>query len=404
MKKPPLLPLLLSVFIAFLGIGIIVPIMPVFATDLGAGGLALGMIIAAFSITRGVLLPLVGSLSDRLGRKRFLLAGLLIYAIVGLLIPLAGNVTELVVIRSFHGVGSAMIVPIAMAYLSLLAPTGSEGRYMSYLNIAIFSGIGCGPIIGGLLYDSFGVAAVFHLMALLSLVAFFLVLLSMPSHVAAEQKTSLGLLKNLAAMLHSRKTSGILLARFGTMIVMVPTMAFLPLIMSRWEDSSGLEIGIVIAARTLINALFQIPFGRLSDRFSKPIILLASSVCLAATVACIPWMGSFTSMLLLYLLLGIEEAAVWAVLGAYASIEAKKHYGHGTMMGVFSLAMSLGVFSGAVLTGVSLDAWGIKWAYGVAALFVLLISLIALTCIAKSGGDTSSTASDTPAKTTASSG
>lgn len=64
-----LVTLLLSVFIALLGIGIIVPVMPVFAASLGAGGLALGLIIAAFSITRGIFQPIVGSLSDRWGRK-----------------------------------------------------------------------------------------------------------------------------------------------------------------------------------------------------------------------------------------------------------------------------------------------------------------------------------------------
>ncbi len=377
MKNNTLITLLLSVFIAFLGIGIIVPIMPVFAGELGAGGFSLGMIIAAFSMTRGLLLPLVGNLSDRWGRKSFLATGLLIYGIVGLLIPQAENIGQLITIRSFHGVGSAMIVPIAMAYLSLLAPRGEEGRYMSYLNIAIFSGIGCGPIIGGLIYDAAGFAAVFHLMAVLSLIAFLLVLSYMPPHVPSDTRHVAGMLQSFKKMAGSLKTGGILLARYGTMIIMVPTMAFLPLLMAGWGNSSGLQIGIVIAGRTLINAMLQVPFGKLSDRFNKLIILAVGSCCLAVTVLFIPWMDTFPKMLFLYLLLGAEEAAVWAVLGAYASIEAKEHYGHGTMMGVFSFAMSIGVFTGAVISGVSMDIWGIVFAYTVAGCAVFLISLAA---------------------------
>ena len=134
-----LIPLLLSVFIALLGIGIIVPVMPVFAASLGAGGLALGFIIAAFSITRGFCQPLVGNLSDRWGRKGFLVCGLTVYALVGLLIPEANSVGKLVLIRTLHGVGSAMIVPIAMAYVSDLAPMGSEGRYMGWLALVQFN-------------------------------------------------------------------------------------------------------------------------------------------------------------------------------------------------------------------------------------------------------------------------
>ncbi len=378
MGKNTLATLLLSVFIAFLGIGIIIPIMPVFASFLGASGFALGMIIAAFSITRGLLLPVVGSLSDRWGRKGFLASGLLIYGIVGLLIPLALNVTQLIGIRSFHGIGSAMIVPVAMAYMSALSPPGQEGRYMSYLNAAIFCGIGCGPIIGGLIFDAMGVAAVFYLMALLSFIAFVLVLFFMPAHSSMESsRTGLGLVESLMSMLANLNTRGILLARFSTMIIMVPTMAFLPLIMSAWPNSSGLQIGIVIAVRTLINALLQVPFGKLSDRFPKLPILMVGSILLPIIVMCIPWINDFYAMVFLYLILGTVEAAIWAVLGAYASIEAKERYGHGTMMGAFSFAMSIGVFCGAVLSGFSMDRWGIVFAYTAAGITVLLISMIA---------------------------
>ena len=58
-----------------------------------------------------------------------------------------------------------MIVPIGMAYMSVLAPPGQEGRYQSYLNIAIFCGIGCGPVIGGIVSDLLGFESVFYVMA-----------------------------------------------------------------------------------------------------------------------------------------------------------------------------------------------------------------------------------------------
>jgi len=383
MKNYTLITLLLSVFIALLGIGIIVPVMPIFARELGASGVGLGMIIAAFSVSRGLLQPVIGNLSDRWGRKQFLMAGLIIYGLVGLLIPQSKSVDHLIAIRGFHGIGSAMIVPIAMAYMSLLAPHGSEGRYMSYLNIAIFSGIGCGPILGGLLSDSWGLASVFYVMALLSFIAFVLVIIYMPAHVASGQGISRGLLQSLLSMLKSRKTCGILLARYATMIIMVPTMAFLPLLMSQWHNTSGLQIGIVIACRTLINAVLQIPFGKIADKHNKRGILLTSSLVVALTVFIIPAIETFAAITLVYVLMGAAEAAIWAVLGAYASVEAKAHYGHGTMMGVFSFAMSGGVFTGAMLAGFSMDGWGIGRAYHVTGCTVLVLSLVATMLIAR---------------------
>ncbi len=372
MNQKILLTLLLSVFIALLGIGIIIPVMPVFASELGANGLALGMIIAAFSVSRGVLQPVIGNLSDQWGRKGFLVAGLFVYGLVGLLIPHAASVLHLLLIRAFQGVGSAMIVPIGMAYMSILAPSGQEGRYQSYLNIAIFCGIGCGPIIGGVVFDLFGFATVFYVMALLSFGAFLLVLKNMPVQSAAPSVSKTGLLKSLAMMMKSRLTMGILLARFVTMIIMVPSMAFLPLLMADRIGASGLQIGMVMACRTLVNALLQVPGGKAADRYDKLSLLVAGCVCLSASIIMIPLMEHFITYLLLYCLLGFGEAIIWPVLGAYASIEGKKRYGHGTMMGVFSLSMSTGILVGALLAGFSMDHWGIDSAYYITAASVIV--------------------------------
>jgi len=365
------------VFIALLGIGIIIPVMPVFATELGANGLALGMIIAAFSVTRGLLQPVVGNLSDRWGRKGFLVTGLFVYGVVGLLIPQAGSIINLLLIRAFQGVGSAMIVPIGMAYMSVLAPPGQEGRYQSYLNIAIFCGIGCGPVIGGIVSDLLGFESVFYVMAALSFGAFILVLKNMPAQQAQVKASATGLLKSLQMMMQSRLTRGILLARMVTMVIMVPSMAFLPLVMTQTIGASGLQIGLVIACRTLVNAVLQVPAGKVADKYDKLFLLVTGCICLSGVIMLIPFMKTFVMFLLIYCLLGLGEAIIWPVLGAYASIEGRKRYGHGTMMGVFSLAMSGGIMAGAMLAGFSMDVWGIEFAYFVTAATVLIGTSVA---------------------------
>ena len=377
MTRQILITLLLSVFIALLGIGIIIPVMPVFATEMGANGLALGMIIAAFSVSRGLLQPVVGNLSDRLGRKGFLVTGLFIYGVVGLLIPQAGSIINLLLIRAFQGVGSAMIVPIGMAYMSVLAPPGQEGRYQSYLNIAIFCGIGCGPVIGGIVSDLLGFESVFYVMAALSFGAFILVVKNMPAQQAQVKASATGLLKSLQMMMQSRLTRGILLARLATMVIMVPSMAFLPLLMTQTIGASGLQIGFVIACRTLVNAVLQVPAGKVADKYNKLFLLVTGCICLSGVIVLIPLMKTFVMFLLIYCLLGLGEAIIWPVLGAYASIEGRKRYGHGTMMGVFSLAMSGGIMAGAMLAGFSMDVWGIEFAYFVTAATVLIGTSVA---------------------------
>lgn len=381
MPNPILVTVVLSVFIALLGVGIIIPVLPVLATSLGATGFTLGLITAAFSLSRGLLQPVVGNVSDRWGRKGFLMAGLFIYGIVGLLIPQATGVTHLILIRLFQGIGAAMIVPVAMAYASFLAPPGHEGRSMGVINIAIFCGIGCGPILGGIFSDLWGIPSVFYMMGILCFGAFILVVTTLPSCSPIERKPPIGLISSMQAMVQRKRTLGILLARFATVLMMVPTMAFLPVIMGGWSKSTGLQTGIVIASRTLMNALLQYPMGKLADRFDKIPLLLTGAGAMSLAVVAIPWMHSFGAMVAIYLFLGMGEAVLWPVLGAYAVEEGRSLYGHGTMMGVFNLAMSAGVFTGALLAGAGLDFLGMRASFFLTALAILGLSVFAATLI-----------------------
>jgi MFS family permease len=369
--------LLLSIFIALLGIGIIVPVMPVFAASLGAGGLALGLIIAAFSITRGICQPIVGNLSDRWGRKGLLLSGLLVYGLVGRAMPEAHSVSNLIVIRAFHGIGSAMIVPVAMAYVSDMAPVGQEGRYLSMLNIAIFSGIGSGPLLGGFFADLWGMAAAFYAMSGLSGLALLLVLFQIPAMAGKPRGPEQpGLIKAMGCMLSSRRTGGILLARMSTMLIMVPTMGFLPLLMHEWFNSSGLEIGLVIACRTLVNAVLQTPFGRMADRGDKVGLLKTGCLVISGVMCLVPLAGNIWWLLALFILLGAGEAIIWPTLGALATEEGRI-YGQGTMMGVFNMAMSGGVFFGSLGGGIIMDLLGLRWTFLLVGVLVLALSMIA---------------------------
>jgi DHA1 family multidrug resistance protein-like MFS transporter len=377
MNRQILAILLLSVMTALFGIGIIVPVMPVFAVSLGASGFSLGLIIAAFSISRGILQPIVGILSDRLGRKGCRVFGLFIYSLVGLFLAEADSVVNLIVIRAFHGVGSAMIVPVAMAYVSDMAPFGQEGRFMGMLNIAIFVGIGGGPLFGGFFSDLWGMASAFYAMAVLSCIAMLLVLFKMPvMDNKNRRKPPLGLFKAMVSMLSSRRTGGILLARMSTMIIMVPTMAFLPLLMNQWFAASGKQIGAVIACRTLVNALLQIPCGRMADRFDKVTMLRGGCLVISGVICMVPMVADFWWLLALFVLLGVGEAVIWPVLGALAAQDGR-YYGQGTMMGVFSLAMSAGVFLGAIGAGLSMDQFGLKWSFINIGIIVLVLTMIA---------------------------
>ncbi len=385
MQTPILFTILSAIFIVFVGMGIIVPILPIYAAELGATGFALGVIIAGFALSGGILQPFVGDLSDRHGKKGFLIAGLFIFGLTGYTYTFAESVVHLVIIRILHGAGSAMIVPMAMAYISDLSPAGKSGKYMGMLNISIFVGIGGGPLLGGFFLDYWGRDSAFYAMALLSIFSSVLVAAVLPRQqpLAIPEKRA-PMTAVFRRMLHSRRVMGILLSRMATMIIMVPTFAFLPLLMKQHMTASGTEIGMVIASRTLVNAVFQMPFGSLADRWRKNRLLFIGSAVISIGLLAVPFAGSLAALLLLFALIGLGEAVSWPALAALAAEEAHE-YGHGSMMGVFNMAMSAGLFIGAMGVGALVDVLGIAWAFYIVALFLFASAVTAALMIRPAG-------------------
>ncbi|MFP4226786.1 MAG: MFS transporter, partial [Desulfobacterales bacterium] len=381
MQKSILFTLLSVLFIALVGIGIIAPVMPIYATELGATGFTLGLIIAGFSLSRGILQPFVGGMADKHGRKRFLIAGLFIYSLAGYTYTMAYAVSHLVLIRIVHGVGSAMIIPMAMAYIGDMSPKGEEGKYMGMLNIALFSGIGGGPIIGGFFLDIWGQDSAFYAMSGLSMLSLILVTGLLPEQAKSEGTDDYGpMLTVFRRMTRSRRVMGMLLSRMATMIIMIPSIAFLPILMKESMDATGTEIGIVVASRTLVNAILQTPFGRWADYWQKNRIIFIGSTVISVGIFLVPFARDLLPLVILFIIIGMGEAIVWPALGALA-IEEGRHYGQGSMMGVFNMAMSLGLFVGAMGVGSLVDIIGLAWAFYIVAVFLFISTVAAVRLI-----------------------
>jgi len=156
MRRKIFITLCLSIFSAMLGMGIVAPLLPLYAQHYGAAGLMIGLVFASFSISRTLFLPLIGRLSDRKGRKIFITAGLLLFTLTSVGYICAANILILILTRVFQGIAAAMVIPIALAYMGEITPEGKEGTYMGLFNLFFFGGLATGPILGGIVKDAFG--------------------------------------------------------------------------------------------------------------------------------------------------------------------------------------------------------------------------------------------------------
>ncbi len=179
-QKGIFITLFFIIFTTVTGVGIVVPLLPIYAHDLGAAGIYVAMIFGAFSISRTFLLPLFGRLSDQKGRKPFIMAGLFTYVLVSLAFVWSESVEGLIFIRFIQGAGSAMIMPVVQAYVGEITPEGTEGYSMGLFNLSMFLSLSLGPLMGGTILDLWSMDGAFICMAGLSLTGLVLCLIFLP--------------------------------------------------------------------------------------------------------------------------------------------------------------------------------------------------------------------------------
>jgi len=349
--------LFISVFSCMLGVGTIVPILPIYAETLGASGLWLGAIFAGFSLSRIVFMPLIGKFSDRMGRKRFIALGLLIYTLSSLGFIYANNVQALTLVRIIQGFSSAMILPIAMAFIGDISPPGKEASYMGIITVALFLGFGGGPILGGITKDLFTIEADFMVMGGLCLIAFFLVLIYLPRS-SSIHKNAPPLDIPFTTMLQSRSVMGICFYRFASAFCRGSIMAFLPLYAHNALKLNGSQIGLVTASSILLTAVLQLPFGKLADRLNRKMLVLWGSILYFSIIPLIPYTLNFSQILLLNIILGFFGALSLPAASAMILREGKQ-FGMGSTMAIFNVAMSAGLAVGPVVSGIILDLLGL---------------------------------------------
>jgi MFS family permease len=345
-------------FVSMLGMGNIVPFLPIYARDLGASSLVLGLIFSSLSASRALAAPYVGLLSDRLGRKRFLLLGLLGYGVLGIQLIWAATPWEVVGNRTLQGVFAAMILPISMAMVADLAPAGKEGRVFGTFNTWFLLGFGAGPLLGGAVYGAFGVAANFLIMGLLSLAAMLMVAWLLREPPASSRLAREATWRQQMALLADHGMLGIFLSRMGSAMAMGIYLAFLPLL-SFHRGVSSWQLGMLLGFNVLAMTILQPLAGRLADRTSRLALTGWGQVLAGLTKGLMPLCGGFWGLLLLNLLEGVGAGLALPALTAMTVAHGRRlEAGHGTVMGLFTLALSLGVFLGPLIGGELADLMG----------------------------------------------
>lgn len=331
----PVLALAFSACIVVLGFGIIMPFLTLYAQELGATtGLEIGFLSSAFLITRTFLATPMGSLSDRVGRKSMILAGLIIYSLLSVLFGLASDYYQLLIFRGLQGVASAMVWTPATALVADLSPPGKRGSAIGLYNSISMAGWMIGPAFGsGILWavrSLWGVPVAesyripFFLASLLSLASCLLVYLyvKVPPKPAQERKQSMRL--SLGGV--DRKFRKTLYIVFFIVIVYGFATSFIePLLVWFVQFEYGLSqeeitdaMGLIFSFSGMISIVITLYAGRLADRFSKKKLIGISNSGAQALTMLMPFAGN---MLNIGLIMQARSAAYAFSSPAYTALQ-----------------------------------------------------------------------------------
>ena len=149
--------------------------LPAIGKDLNASAVGLGWIISSFVLSTAVFLLPFGRLADIAGRKKIFMAGLSLFTVSALLIAFSWNMASMIAFRIIQGIAGAMIFGTSMAIITSVFPAGERGRAMGINVTAVYLGLSTGPVIGGLLTESFGWRSLFAFLVPFGIAAIILI-------------------------------------------------------------------------------------------------------------------------------------------------------------------------------------------------------------------------------------
>lgn len=366
------------------------PVLNPFADSLGTPDALMGFVAAASTLP-GVLISFpVGSLSDRWGRRRVVLASCVVFATAPFLYLAVTAWWHLVAVRFYHGFATAIFIPVARATLAERYPS-QKGARISTFTAATLVGRGVAPFLGGfilavtvwdfhLLYVAVGTAGV---TTLVLAVAF---LREVPGPAAPEpsrRRSTSGPTESASrgwrAVVGNPK---ILLASTTEAAARYVYGALEFFLIGYLKNVALLDpslIGIIMGVQIVLIPVASPVLGRLSDRMGRATPIAAGLVISGIPLVAIPYVTGFLPLLLIAMVYGLGFATVVASTPALIGDLASRA-SIGAAMGFLATVMDVGQMLGPLVTGVILAAFGYTGSFlslaailgGVALLFTVL--------------------------------
>jgi len=369
--------LVFASFFVAVGFGIIAPTIPLFAKSFGVNNAQVGSIISAFAFARFASGLIAGKLVDKFGERLVYTVGIAFVALSSFAAALAQSYEQLLIFRSAGGLGSSMFSVAAGSIILRAVKDDQRARAQSLYNSSFLVGMMAGPVIGGFL-TAISLRAPLLVYAALLVVAsaaggFLLrnsVLAARPTEKSSAVKTSmrdaLAMKPYVIALIISFTTAWVI---FGM------SRSVLPLFMVEDMKSSAGFIGIGFTISAVVQGIFLLRAGRMSDERGRKFSAISGLTLLGISVVLLvltfhPW------IFLLSMFIGAFGSAFLSTTPSAIVGDVLKGKG-GQVIALYQMSGDAGAMVAPVILGFIADHYGFRATFALSAIIVAVVIVVA---------------------------
>jgi multidrug resistance protein len=350
MRRSPLILIFLTVFIDLIGFGIVIPVLPLYARDFGASELTNGWLVGIYSAMQFLAGPLLGRLSDRVGRRPVLLMSLIGTAVGFFIMGAAQTLLWLFIARIIDGISGGNIAT-AQAYIADITAPEERSKSMGMIGAAFGLGFIFGPAIGGLL-THFSISAPFYFAGILAAVNALLVWWRLPESLSREHRLNPEKPASLLQVLkHGWNLPLLMACSFFSITGFSMMTTNFALFTSERFGYDARHTGYLFAFVGIIGVLMQGGIlRRVLKHYSEKQIAATGCVLLALGLLLLPLSSGTATLLCFTAVVAMGNSFVMPTLNGLASQSADRQW-QGRVIGLMQSAGSLGRWVGPFLAG-----------------------------------------------------
>ncbi len=368
--------LLLGMFFTYTGIGMVWSVLTVYATELGASAATAGATISAFGLSRLIVSVPAGMISERLGRTRVMMFGLLTIALSSFVALLVQSLPMLIACLLLQGIGSACYGTAALSAVTDRGTPTTRVRDMSAYQTATQIGLSIGPGLGGFAAALWGYGAPFGCQGVMALIGFIAVMripadrpkAAAPSEKGPGVRGILALIAGVAALSYA-----LFFSRVASSWILMPLIAH-----TQFDMGIG-TIGALLTASSIASLVVLRFMPWMVRRYGRFTIMVVANAIVLVALAILAFAGVGWMLWPFTILMGAGTTMTTALVSTYAA-DAAPPGSVGAVMGSMRMTTDLGAITGPIFAGFCVDQpWlGISGGIGLCAALLVVTSAIFL--------------------------